>query len=123
MLRQHDSGRRVRRALPYARSRDDHQPRSRDEAPLQAAMARLAEARPTSGSRRITALRRRDQAQVNHTHVARLMGGVGLPRPRPPRRPRTTERAHPSPRYPNLVQTLEITPPDHVWVGALPAAR
>lgn len=123
MLSQHYPVRRVCRVLHYARSRYDHQPRSRDEAPLQAAIARLAEAWPTSGYRRITALLPRDQVQVNHKHVARLMRARGLQRQRPTCRPRTTASAHPYPREPNLVHTLEIMHPDHVWVGDMTDVR
>jgi transposase InsO family protein len=86
-------------------------------------MARRAEAWPTSGSRRITALLHREQVRGNRTHVARLMRERGLQRQRPARRPRTTDSAHPYPRYPHLVQTLEITPPEHVGVGDITDVR
>ena len=123
MLSQHYPVRRVCRVLHYARSRYYHQPRSRDEAPLKAAIVRLAEAWPTYGYRRITALLHREQVQVNHKHVARLMREMGLQRQRPTCRPRTTNSAHPYPRYPNLVRTLEIMHPDHVWVGDITYIR
>ena len=76
--------------LGYARSRYYYQPRPRDEATLQAAIERLAEAWPTYGYRRITALLRREDFQVNRKHVARLMREMGLQGQRPARRPRTT---------------------------------
>jgi putative transposase len=121
--RQHDPGRRVCRVLPDARSHDDHQPRSRDEAPLQAAMARRAAVWPPSGYRRITALLHRAQVQVNRQPVARLRRERGRPRQRPARRPRTTARAHPYPRYPNLVHNLELAHPDQVGVGDMTSVR
>jgi putative transposase len=123
MLSQHYPVRRVCRVLHYARSRYYYQPRSWDEAPLKAVIARLAEAWPTYGYRRITALLHREQVPVNRKHVARLMRELGLQRQRPARRPRTTDSAHPYPRYPNLVQHLEITHPDHVWVGDITYVR
>jgi len=86
-------------------------------------MARRAEAWPTSEDRRITALLPREQVQGNRQHVARLMRALGLPRQRPARHPRTTERAHPYPRSPNLVQTLTRTPPDHLGVGEITDVR
>jgi putative transposase len=123
MLRQYYPVRRVCRVLHCARSSYYHQSRPREEALLKAAIARLAEAWPTYGYRRITALLHREQLQVNRKHVARLMREMGLQRQRPARRPRTTDSAHPYPRYPNLVQTLEITHPDHVWVGDITYVR
>jgi putative transposase len=109
--------RQVCRVLDYARSRHDYQPRARVETTLQAAIGRLAEAWPTDGYRRITALLRREDFQVNHTHVARLMREMGVQGQRPRRRLRTTHRDHAYPRYPNLVQGLTVVRPDHVWVG------
>jgi putative transposase len=123
MPSQHYPVRWVCRVLHGARSSYDHRSRPREEALLTAAIARLAEAWPTYGYRRITALLHREQVQVNRKHVARLMREMGLQRQRPARRPRTTDSAHPDPRYPNLVQTLESTRPDHVWVGEMTYGR
>lgn len=123
MLSQHYPVRRVCRVLHYARSSYYHQPRLQEETRLKAAITRLAEAWPTYGYRRITALLHRAQVQVNRKHVARLMRETGLQRQRPARRPRTTDSAHPYLRCPNLVQHLEITHPDHVWVGDITYVR
>jgi putative transposase len=41
----------------------------------------------------------------------------------PARRPRTTHSNHPYPRYPNLVQGLQIVRPDHVWVSDITYVR
>jgi putative transposase len=117
MLSQYHPVRQVCRVLGYARSCYYHQPRPRDEAPLKAAIERLAGAWPTYGYRRITALLRREGFQFNHKHVARLMREMGLQGHRPARRPRTTQSAHAYQRYPNLVQGLTIVRPDQVWVG------
>jgi hypothetical protein len=93
MLSQPYPVRRVCHVLHSARSRHYHQPRSRDEARLQAAMARLPEAWPTDGYRRITALLHREQVRVTRKHVARLMREMGLPCQRPARRlPAATSR-------------------------------
>jgi putative transposase len=123
MRSQHYPVRRVCRVLHYARSGSYYRPRSQDEAVLKAAIERLAEAWPTYGYRRITALLHREQGQVNRTRVARLMRAMGLPRQCPARRPRTTERAHLYPRDSHLGQRLKITPPDHVWVGDITSVR
>src|SRR5205823_11745686 len=41
----------------------------------------------------------------------------------PLRRPRTTDSNHPFPRYPNLVEGLEVTHPDQVWVADITYIR
>ena len=115
--------RRVCRVLCYARSRSYHQPRARDETLLKAAIARLAEGWPTYGYRRITALLHRAQIQVNRKHGARLMREMSVQRKGSARRPRTPDRTHPYPRYPNLVQGLTITRPEHVWGGDMTSVR
>jgi putative transposase len=115
--------RRVCRVLGYTRSHYYYRPRAGDEALLQAAIARLAEAWPTYGYRRITALLRREDFQVNRKHVARLMREMGLQGRAPARHVRTTQSAHPYPRYPNLVQDLMIVRPDQVWVGDITYVR
>ena len=123
MLSQHYPVRRACRVLHYARSGYYHQPRSREEASLKAAIARLAEAWPTSWYRHIIALLHREQGQVNRKYVARLMCEMSLQRQRPARHPGTTNSARPYPQYPNLVQHLEITHPDQVWVGDITHVR
>jgi putative transposase len=123
MLSQYHPVRQVCRVLGYARSCYDHQPRPRDEAPLKAAIERLAGAWPTYGYRRITALVHRGGFQVNHKHVARRMREMGLQGHRPARRPRTTQSAHAYQRYANLVQGLTIVRPDQVWVGDITYVR
>jgi transposase InsO family protein len=42
---------------------------------------------------------------------------MGLKRPVKRRKCHTTESRHPYPRYPNLVEGLEVTYPDRVWVS------
>jgi putative transposase len=123
MLSQDYPVRQVCRALEYARSRHYYRPRTRAEAPLRAAIVRLAEAWPTYGYRRITALLRREGLQVNRKHVARLMREMRLQGQRRRRRPRTTHSGHAYPRYPNLVQGLTVGRPDQVWVGDITYVR
>ena len=84
---------------------------------------RLAEALPTYGYRRITALLHREGVQVNRQPVARLMREMRLQGQHPRRRPRTTHRGHVDPRYPNLVQGLTVVRPDQVWVGDITDVR
>jgi putative transposase len=115
--------RQVCRVLGYARSHYYYRARPCAEPALQAAIERLAGEWPTYGYRRITALLRREDFQVNHKRVARLMREMGFQGQRPARRPRTTQSAHAYPRYPNLVQDLAIIRPDHVWVGDITYVR
>jgi putative transposase len=90
--------RQVCRVLGSPRSRYDYQPHPGDEASLKAAIERLAGAWPTDGDRRITALLRREDFQVNHQRVLRLMRAMGLQGQRPARHPRTTDSQHGYPR-------------------------
>jgi putative transposase len=115
--------RQICRVLGYARSHYYYRSPPCAEPTLQAAIERLAGAWPTYGYRRITALLRREDFQVNPKRVARLMRGMGLQGQRPSRRPRTTQSAHTYPRYPNLVQDLAIIRPDHVWVADITYVR
>jgi putative transposase len=111
------------RVLGYARSHYYYQAHPCDETTLKAAIERLAGQWPTYGYRRITALMRREDIQVNHKHVARLMRTMGLQGQRPARHPRTTCSHHFYPRYQNLVQELTVIRPDQVWVADITYIR
>jgi putative transposase len=107
--------RQLGRVLGYPRSRYYYRTQACDEAPLQAAISRLAAERPTDGYRRITALLRRAGFPVNRKHMARLMRALGLQGQCPARRPRTTHSDYTHPHDPNLVQGLQIVHPNHTW--------
>jgi len=94
-----------------------------DEAALRKAVERLALAWPTYGYRRMTALLRREGRAVNAKRVRRVMHDLGLAAEPVKRRVRTTDSAHPFPRYPNLVADLEVTRPDQVWVADITYVR
>jgi putative transposase len=115
--------RQICQVLGSARSSYYYRAPRRDEMALKAAIERLAAAWPTYGYRRITALLHREYWQVNHTHVARLMGERGLRGQRPVRHPRTTQSDHSYPRYRNLVHGLTLVRPDQVWVGDITYVR
>jgi len=92
-------------------------------ADLRRDVGRLAGAWPTYGYRRLTALLRREGRAVNGKRVRRVMAELGL-RGRPPaRRVRTTDSAHPFPRYPNLVEGLAVERPEQVWVADITYVR
>jgi transposase InsO family protein len=66
---------------------------------------------------------RREGWSVNGKRVRRLMAEMGPQGKAPVRRRRTTDSRHGFPRYPNLVEGLEVTRPDHVWVADITSVR
>ena len=94
-----------------------------DEAALRAALPRLAGEWPTYGYRRLTAMLRREGWAVNGKRVRRLMTDLGIQGQPPVRRKRTSDSNHAFPRFPNLVEGLEVVRPDQVWVGDLTYIR
>jgi len=66
---------------------------------------------------------RREGWSVNGKRVRRLMAEMGLQGKAPVRRRRTTDSRHDFPRYPNLVERLEVTRPDQVWVADITYVR
>jgi putative transposase len=93
------------------------------DAMLKTALLDLAGEWPTYGYRRLTAMMRRLGWPVNGKRVRRWMHELGIDGAPPVRKKRTTNSNHAFPRYPNLVQDLEITWPDQVWVADLTYIR
>src|SRR3954463_2790112 len=60
---------------------------------------------------------------VNAKRVRRLMHELGIVGEAPQRKPRTTNSDHAFPRYPNLVESLEVTRPEQVWVADITYIR
>jgi putative transposase len=100
-----------------------HEPRPDEDQPVKDALRELAGAWPASGYRRLTVMLRRQGLQVNAKRVRRLMHELGICGEAPKRRPRTTDSNHPYPRFPNLVEGLEATRPDQVWVADITYIR
>jgi transposase InsO family protein len=94
-----------------------------DEAMLKTALVDLAGEWPTYGYRRLTAMMRRLGWAVNSKRVRRWMEELGIHGRAPTRRQRTTNSNHAFPRYANLVQDLEITRPNQVWVADITYIR
>ena len=104
--------------LECARSSYYHRPTERpEEAELKEAIKAVAAEWPTYGYRRITAQLRRQDRLVNHKRVQRLMRLMGIQAKTKRKKRRTTNSEHDFPRYPNLVQGLEIVRPEQVWVS------
>ena len=111
--------------LGLPRSTYYHGPEERDERELRVAIEAIVSEFPTYGSRRVAAQLRRAPYEmvVNRKRVQRVMREMGLQRPVKRRKYRTTDSEHPYPRYPNLVQELEITYPDQLWVSDITYIR
>jgi len=124
-LSEHYPARLVCRLLDFPRSLLYRTPAApaADEADLRAALLRLAGEWPTYGYRRLTALLQRDGWTVNSKRVRRLMAELAILGRPPVRRTRTTNSNHDFPRYPNLVEHLEVVRPDQVWVADITYIR
>lgn len=109
--------------LDCARSSYYHQAEQPDETELKAAIEAVVTAWPTYGYRRVTAQLRRQGWSVNHKRVARLMREMGLQVKIKRKTRKTTDSEHNFPRYPNLVQDLEIVRPNQVWVSDITYIR
>lgn len=75
------------------------------------------------GYRRITAQLCREGLRVNHKRVMRLMRQRGLCCQRKRRYVKTTDSNHPYPVFPHLIQDLEVTALDQVWVSDITYIR
>lgn len=94
-----------------------------DEHELRAALQRVAGQWPRYGSRRLTAQLQREGFSVNRKHVQRLMRELGIAGQVSAKKHRTTNSEHSFPRYPNLVEQLEIVRPEQVWVSDITYIR
>lgn len=93
------------------------------EAIFKTALLDLAGEWPTYGYRRLTMMMRRLDWPVNAKRVRRWMHELNLSGGAPKRTTRTTDSNHAFPRYANVVQDLEITRPDQVWVADITYIR
>ena len=109
--------------LGCGRSSYYYQSKQRDEIEIKAAIDAVAAEWPTYGYRRVTAQLRRQGRVVNHKRVRRLMREMDLQARTKRKKPKTTNSEHNFPRYPNLVQDLEIVRPDQVWVSDITYIR
>lgn len=88
-----------------------------DDRRLKEAIREIAGAWPTYGYRRVTAQLKREGLVANSKRVRRLMGELGIKGKAPQRKRRTTDSRHAFPRFLNLVQELEVSRSDQVWVA------
>ena len=113
----------VCRALGLPRGSFYRRSQAAEDGPLRQAMLRLAGEWPTYGYRRLAAMLKREGFEVNGERVRRLMHEAGIIGRPPARKPRTTDSAHGFPRYPNLVDGLDVARPDQVWVADITYVR
>jgi len=101
-----------------SRSTYYYQSHKADESRLVADLQAVTGQYLTYGTRRVRSQLRRFPYgyRIGRKRVRRIMRQKGLLRPVKHRKCRTTDSDHPYPRYPNLVQELEITYPEQVWV-------
>jgi transposase InsO family protein len=109
--------------LGVHRSNLYHEPRPDEDQPVKDALRELAGTWPTYGYRRLKEMLRREGLRVNAKRVRRLMHELGICGEAPKRRPRTTDSSHPYPRFANLVEGLEATHPEQVWVADITYIR
>ena len=109
--------------LDCARSSYYHRVEPPDDTALKAAIDAVAAEWPTYGYRRVTAQLRRQEWEVNHKRVQRLMGEMGLSVKIKGKGRKTTNSEHHFPRYPNLVQDLAVVRPNQVWVSDITYIR
>lgn len=106
-----------------ARSSYYYQAERPDESKLKAAIRAVAAEWPTYGYRRTTKQLRRGEWTVNHKRVYRLMRQMKLTVKVKRKTRKTTNSNHDFPRYPNLVQDLDIVRPDQVWASDITYIR
>ena len=94
-----------------------------DETDLERAIETVIAEWPTCGTRRITAQLRRQGWTINRKRTQRLMRQKDLLRKRKRKTRKTTNSEHNYPRYPNLVQDLEIVRPEQLWVSDITYIR
>ena len=109
--------------LGCGRSSYYYQPKQRDEIEDRAAIESVAGEWPTYGYRRVTEQLRRQEWVINKKRVQRLMREMGLQVKTKRKARKTTNSDHDFPRYPNLVQDLEIVRPEQVWVSDITYIR
>jgi transposase InsO family protein len=110
--------------LDCPRSSYYYQAEPADETEVRRAIELTVTDWPTYGYRRVTRqLRREHKLKVNHKRVRRLLREMGLQVKKKAPKRRTTNSQHPYPRYPNLVEGLEIVRPDQLWVSDITYIR
>jgi putative transposase len=123
LLREHYPIKRLCDVLDLPRSSAYYGPQPDEDRAILDALVKVAGQWPTYGYRRLTKQLQREGHTVNAKRVRRLMHELGIVGKAPEKKPRTTDSGHAYPRYPNLVESLEVTRPDEVWVADITYIR
>jgi putative transposase len=122
-LRDHYPMSRLCEVLDLPRSSAYYGPKPGEDRSILEALVKVAGEWPTYGYRRLTKQLQREGHVVNSKLVRRLMHELGIVGKAPEKKPRTTDSGHAFPRHPNLVEGLEVTRPDEVWVADITYIR
>jgi len=109
--------------LELPRSSFYYHPKLQDESILEKAILELAGTWPVYGYRRITKQLHREDWNVNHKRVYRIMHKMGLQGQIKRRKRYTTNSQHPYKRFPNLIKELTIDHPEQVWASDITYVR
>jgi transposase InsO family protein len=123
LLREHYPIKRLCDVLDLPRSSAYYGPQPDQDRATLDALVKVAGQWPTYGYRRLTKQLQREGHAVNAKRVRRLMHELRIVGKAPEKKPRTTDSGHAYPRYPNLVESLEVTRPDEVWVADITYIR
>jgi putative transposase len=123
LLREQFPINRLCEVLGVPRSSVYYEPRLVEDQSLRDALIDVAGRWPTYGYRRLTKQLKREGRTVNSKLVRKLMHELGIVGEAPQRKPRTTDSGHAYPRFPNLVEALEVTRPEQVWVADITYIR
>ena len=100
------------RGAGRARSSLYYAPRPAEDQRLRDVLIEVAGRWPTYGYRRLTK-QLNEGCKVNFKLIRKLMHELGIKVSR--KEARTTDSGHAYPRFPNLVEDLEVTRPEQVW--------
>ena len=109
--------------LELPRSSYYYRPKFQDESILEQTILEVAGTWPVYGYRRITKQLYREDWNINHKRVYRIMQKMGLQGQIKHRKRYTTNSQHPYKRFPNLIKDLTIHCPDQVWASDITYVR
>ena len=109
--------------LEIPRSTFYYRPKLQDEGELENAILEVAGAWPAYGYRRITKQLHREDWNINHKRVYRIMQKMGLQGQMKRQKRHTTDSQHHYKRFPNLIKELVINRPNQVWASDITYVR
>jgi len=109
--------------LELPRSSFYYRPKLQDESILEQTILEVAGTWPVYGYRRITKQLHRENWNVNHKRVYRIMQKMGIQGQIKRRKRYTTNSQHHYKRFPNLIKDLTIHRPDQIWASDITYVR